>query len=128
MAKEQMFRWTNQSPDFQLGGPEALRSYFFPRQVLQIQEAAMILGITREGLYKKLRCGHSSLRISKDPKTGRQFVKLEDLIEFLYPESYGNGPQPPLGSISASCFVLPEKKRGRPRGSKNIQKNRGNAD
>ena len=52
----QAFRWTNPPENFRASGPEVLRAYFFPRQVLQIQEAARIIGISREALYKRLCC------------------------------------------------------------------------
>ena len=47
----QTFHHTNEPQDFSLSGPQALRSFFFPRQTVQIQEAARILGIGRERNY-----------------------------------------------------------------------------
>nr|EES53798.1 MAG: hypothetical protein UBAL3_48660011 [Leptospirillum ferrodiazotrophum] len=77
------FRNTNPPNDSLSAGPEALRSFFFPRQVLQIQEAARILGLGREALYKRIWRGDHSLKIRKFPG-GRQYVLLEDLISYLF--------------------------------------------
>ena len=118
---KQAFRWTNSPQKFQHSGPEALRAFFFPRQILQIQEAARIIGICREALYKRQWRGQNSLKISKHPGTGRQFIILEDLISFLFPhETDEKTDLPEISSLNYTNGVIAEKKkRGRPRGSKN---------
>lgn len=118
------FRNTNPPNDSLTAGPEALRSFFFPRQVLQIQEAARILGIGREALYKRIWRGDHSLKIRKFPG-GRQYVLLDDLISYLF---YSESPKSKELNSSqlpnCTIGVMEEKKRrGRPRGAKNaVQK------
>ncbi len=120
----QAFRWTNPPENFRASGPEVLRAYFFPRQILQIQEAARIIGICREALYKRQWRGQNSLKISKHPGTGRQFIILDDLIAFLYPQKTDKKIDlPATSSVNYRNGVMAEKKkRGRPRGSKNKAK------
>lgn len=117
----QAFRWTNPPQDFHFSGPEALRAYFFPRQTIQIQEAARVLGVGRENMYRADWAARG-LKFRKRP-SGRQFILLDDLISYLFPsheitessatshENYTNGVDENKG-----------KKRGRPRGSKNKPK------
>ena len=114
------FRYTNPPNNFFVSGPEALRAYFFPRQVLQIQETARILGIRREALYKRLWRGDESLKIRKFP-SGRQYILLEDLISYLFDsETSKNKELESLSSANCTHSVLEERKKpGRPRGSKN---------
>lgn len=117
----QAFRWTNPPEHFHFSGPEALRAYFFPRQAVQIQEAARILGKGREALYKRQWRGDNSLKISRRPG-GRQYILLDDLIAYLFP------PENPLPTAPANApsectnGVIPQRKAGRPRGSKNKPK------
>jgi hypothetical protein len=114
----QFFRWTNPPKDFSFPGPEALRAYFFPRQTIQIQEAARVLGIGREAMYRGSAAG---LKFSRRPG-GRQFVLLDDLISYLFPSHQPENPETtttssencPNGAIGA----MEKKKTGRPRGSK----------
>jgi len=68
---DQDFRNTNLPQNFQLSGPEALRAFFFPRQIIQIQEAAKILGVGREAIYKRIWRGDHSLKIRKYPNACR---------------------------------------------------------
>lgn len=111
----QAFRWTNQPQNFNFSGPEALRSYFFPRQTVQIQEAARIIGVGREAMY---RGSASGLCFSRRP-SGRQFILLDDLIAYLFPSSQPENPEIATTS-SENCTIGVEKKKpGRPRGSKN---------
>ena len=118
---KQAFRWTNSPQKFQHSGPEALRAFFFPRQIVQIQEAARIIGISRESLYKRQWRGDHSLKIRKPPGKGRQFIILEDLIAFLFPHETDEKIDLPatLSVNYINGVVAEKKKRGRPRGSKN---------
>lgn len=119
----QAFRWTNPPQDFTFSGPEALRAYFFPRQTIQIQEAARIIGVGREALYKRQWRGDESLKIRKRPGNGRQFILLDDLISYLFP--FATPENPELQATSFDDYtngVVERKKRGRPRGSKNKPK------
>ena len=119
VVPKQAFRWTNSPPNFQVSGQEALRAYFFPRQILQIQEAARIIGISREAIYKRQWRGDNSLVLRKFP-TGRQYVLLEDLISYLF-HSEAPHPNEIQDPPPGNCNGLSSggKKRGRPRGSKN---------
>ncbi|OOH72649.1 hypothetical protein [Leptospirillum ferriphilum] len=127
----QAFRWTNPPEHFHFSGPEALRAYFFPRQAIQIQEAARVIGIGREALYKRKWRGDQSLKISKRPGSGRQFILLDDLISYLFPPE--NSLQAAPANTPSDCtngvISAKKKKPGRPRGSKNKQKtcNKGGA-
>ena len=116
---KQAFRWTNSPQNFHFSGPEALRAYFFPRQTVQIQEAARIIGVGREAMY---RGSVDGLRFSRRP-SGRQFILLDDLIFFVFPSNPPESPEIP-GSSSESYTngVTEGKKPGRPRGSKNKTK------
>nr|EES52025.1 MAG: hypothetical protein UBAL3_94580001a [Leptospirillum ferrodiazotrophum] len=117
----QAFRWTNPPQNFNFSGPEALRAYFFPRQTVQIQEAARIIGVGREAIYKRQWRGNTALRLSRRPGSKRQFILLDDLISYLFP------PENPLPASSdnaqSDCTNgVTTKKPGRPRGSKNKPK------
>jgi len=94
-----------------LSGPQALRAHFFPRQTLQIQEAAKILGVARETLYRRSYRGTNGLKISGG-NGSRQYVLLEDLIAYLFPSSINNTDAP-----SAPPQPEPIRKVGRPRKS-----------
>lgn len=107
----QTFHHTNESQDFSLSGPQALRAFFFPRQTVQIQEAARIMGISREAVYKRIWKGNNTLKISKTG-SGRQFILLEDLISYLYPS-----PSPSVTSSLTTSSSTPSRGPGRPRKS-----------
>ena len=114
----QAFRWTNPPQNFQFSGPEALRAYFFPRQTLQIQEAARVLGVGRENMYRADWAGRG-LVFRRRP-SGRQFILLDDLIAYLFPsETPDNSLHSTTSSKNCTIGVPKEKRRGRPRGSKN---------
>jgi hypothetical protein len=116
------FRNTNPPKNFHFSGPEALRAFFFPRQTVQIQEAAIIIGRGREALYKRQWHGDTSLKISKRPG-GRQFILLEDLISYLFQSSRTENPESSETSFeNYTNGVIGWKKRGRPHGSKNKPK------
>lgn len=113
----QSFRWTNPPENFKFSGPEALRAFFFPRQTVQIQEAARIIGVGREAMYRRDR----GIQFKKRPGNGRQFILLDDLISYLFPSSQSENPEQDT-SPEKDCTngVAEEKKKpGRPRGSKN---------
>lgn len=114
----QAFRWTNPPENFHFSGPEALRAYFFPRQTVQIQEAARVIGVGREAMYRGSADG---LKFSRRP-SGRQFVLLDDLIAYLFPSSQPENPEPSTTSSENYTIGATEKKPGRPRGSKNKPK------
>lgn len=118
----QAFRWTNPPQDFTFSGPEALRAYFFPRQTIQIQEGARILGVGRENMYRADWAGRG-LKLQKRPG-GRQYILLDDLISYLFPSSIPENPE--LQATSSGNYTngveVEGKKRGRPRGSKNKPK------
>ena len=115
----QAFRWTNQPEHFHFSGPEALRAYFFPRQAIQIQEAARVIGKGREALYKRQWRGDNSLKISKPPGSGRQFILLDDLIAYLFPPENPLPTAPANATSECTNGVTAKSKPGRPRGSKN---------
>ena len=124
----QAFRWTNPPENFHFSGPEALRAFFFPRQTVQMQEAARVLGIGREALYKRQWKGGFALKISKRPG-GRQYVLLDDLIAYLFPQE--NPPQtaPDNAQSDYTNGVISEKRKaGRPRGAKNKPKAPGEGE
>ena len=112
----QSFRWTNPPQNFQFSGPEALRAFFFPRQTIQIQEAARVLGIGREAMYRGSAAG---LKFSRRP-SGRQFVLLDDLISYLFRSHQPENPETTTTSSENFPIGAMEKKKkpGRPRGSK----------
>lgn len=115
----QAFRWTNPPENFRFSGPEALRAYFFPRQTVQIQEAARIIGVGREAMYRRDR----GIPFRRRPGNGRQYILLEDLISYLFPHNQSENPEIPATSIeNYTNGVIEEKKRRRPRGSKNKPK------
>ena len=117
----QSFRWTNPPQDFSFSGPEALRAYFFPRQTVQIQEAARVLGVGRENMYRADWAGRG-LKFQKRPG-GRQYILLDDLISYLFPSSIPENLE--LQTTSPENYtngVTEGKKRGRPRGAKNKPK------
>ena len=119
----QAFRWTNSPENFNFSGPEALRAFFFPRQTLQMKEAARVLGIGREALYKRQwRGGGFALRISQRAG-GRQYVLLEDLIAYLFPQENPLPTAPANAQSDYTNGVITEKRKpGRPRGAKNKAK------
>ena len=118
----QSFRWTNPPQDFRFSGPEALRAYFFPRQTVQIQEAARVLGVGRENMYRADWSGRG-LPFRRRP-SGRQFILLDDLIAYLFPSATPKNPESKAtsGENYTNGVVVEGKKRGRPRGAKNKPK------
>jgi len=87
-----------------LSGPQALREYFNPRQVLRLKEAALVLNYSYSYFYRRIQAGTLSLRIRKN-EAGERFVLLDDLIAYLFPPAEQDSSSPPP----------PQRKPGRPR-------------
>ncbi len=92
-----------------LSGPDALRAFYAPRQVLRLKEAALVLNYSYPHFYRRIQAGTLSLRIRKN-EAGERYVLLDDLISYIFPPSEESHSPPPA------------KKRGpgRPRGSKSV--------
>jgi len=87
-----------------LSGPDALRAYFAPRQVLRLNETAQVLNYSYSHFFRRIQAGTLSLRIRKN-EVGERFVLLDDLIAYLFPPTEQDSSSP-----------SPAKKRpGRPR-------------
>ena len=89
-----------------LSGPASLRTYFAPRQVLRLKEAALVLNLSYSHFFRRIQAGTLSLKIRKN-EVGERYVLLEDLILYLFPAS----------GTDNSSLPLPRKKLGRPRKS-----------
>lgn len=96
-------------------GIQLLVRQFHPKHKLSVNDVCPVLGLSRDGFYKRIRTGKLSLKVRKD-ELGKLFILLSDLIDYLFPEI----------SISESLTAMPsgippieKKKVGRPRGSKN---------
>ena len=88
-----------------LSGPDAFRAYFFPRQVLRLNETAQCLGLSYAHFFRRHQAGTLDLKIRKN-EIGERYVLLSDLISYLFPEEGSNSkPAPPTKKA----------KRGRPR-------------
>ena len=89
-----------------LSGPDALRAYFFPRQVLRLKEAAQCIGQSYSHFFRRVQAGTLDLKIRKN-EIGERYVLLDDLIFYIFPPDEPATSSPP-----------PVKKRpGRPRKS-----------
>ena len=106
----------HQSIFVDLTGPQAIRARFWPRQILNVQDVASVLGLTREAVYKQIRLGQCSLPIHRSG-SGRMKVRLDDLISWIYPEQIQ--AQPVFSSFlgtNQGTTIQPGKRRpGRPR-------------
>lgn len=91
--------------DFSASGPALIRKFFFPRQRLRISDLPQILGLSRDRLHRRIKSGQLDLRIQKD-EAGRPFVRVEDLISYLFPEEESVTPMSP---------ETPKRPVGRPR-------------
>lgn len=87
-----------------------LAEQFLPRHRLSVPDVCPVLGLSRDGFYKRLRTGKLNLKIRQD-ECGKKWILLSDLISYLYPE------------ISEAMTAMPsealipsqeKKKRGRP--------------
>jgi predicted DNA-binding transcriptional regulator AlpA len=87
-----------------LSGPDALRAYFAPRQVLRLNETAQVLNYSYSHFFRRIQAGTLSLRIRKN-EVGERFVLLDDLIAYLFPPADQDASSPPP----------PKRKPGRPR-------------
>jgi len=87
-------------------GPDALRAYYLPRQVLQLKESAECLGLSFSQFFRRVQAGTLDLRIRKN-EAGKRFVLLEDLILYLY--------GPPTEQANSSPQKVQKRKPGRPR-------------
>lgn len=87
-----------------LSGPDALRAYFAPRQVLRLNETSEVLGLSYSHFFRRIQAGTLSLRIRKN-EVGERFVLLDDLIAYLFPPAEQDSSSPPP----------PQRKPGRPR-------------
>lgn len=89
-------------------GPQSLREYFAPRQVLRLKEAAACIGMSYSHFFRRVQAGTLGLKIRKN-EIDERFVLLDDLILYLFPAS---------GTDSASSSPPSSKKKpGRPRKS-----------
>ena len=88
-----------------LSGPDALRAYFFPRQVLRLNESAECLGMSYSHFYRRVQAGTLDLRIRKN-EVGERYVLLDDLISYIFPPSETDSSSPPSAK---------KAKPGRPR-------------
>ena len=91
-----------------LSGPDALRAYFAPRQVLRLKEAALVLNLSYSHFFRRIQAGTINLRIRKN-EVGERFVLLDDLILYLFPFTGTDSASPSPPSV--------KKKSGRPRNS-----------
>lgn len=77
-----------------LSGPDALRAYFFPRQILRLGESAECLGMSYSHFFRRVQAGTLALRIRKN-EVGERFVLLDDLISYIFPpEETPSSPLP----------------------------------
>lgn len=99
-----------------LSGPDALRAYFAPRQILRLNETAQVLNYSYSHFFRRIQAGTLSLRIRKN-EVGERFVLLDDLIAYIFPPTE-ESPSP-----------TPAKKRGpgRPRKAVNSDGGTGGA-
>ena len=96
-------------------GAQLLIQQFHPKFRLSVNDVCPVLGLSRDGFYKRLRMGKLSLKIRKD-EYGKLFVLLSDLISYFYPEIDSNSS---VTAITAMPSGIEKRKAGRPRGSKN---------
>jgi hypothetical protein len=87
-------------------GADALRAYFFPRQVLRLNETAQCLGLSYSRFYRRVEAGTLTLRIQKN-EVGERYVLLDDLIHYLF--------GPPTEQANSSPQKVQKRGPGRPR-------------
>ena len=78
-----------------LSGPDALRAYFAPRQVLRLKEAALCLNYSYSHFFRRIQSGTLDLKIRKN-EVGERFVLLDDLIAYIFPPSETAPSSPPV--------------------------------
>nr|EES52937.1 MAG: hypothetical protein UBAL3_82700050a [Leptospirillum ferrodiazotrophum] len=86
-----------------LSGPQALRDFFNPRQVLKLKEAAQVLNYSYSHFFRRIQAGTLSLKIRKN-EIGERYVLLDDLISYIFPPEE-----------STSSLTPAKRKPGRPR-------------
>ena len=91
-----------------LSGPDALRAYFAPRQVLRLKEAAACVGMSYSHFFRRVHAGTLGLKIRKN-EIGERYVLLDDLISYIFPTTEQ--------ATSASPTKKAKAKLGRPRKS-----------
>ena len=91
-------------------GPDFLRAFFAPRQVLRLKEAAQCIGLSYSFFYRRIQAGTLSLKIRKN-EAGERFVLLDDLILYLFPASETDSTTSSLPTNKSKTKV------GRPRKS-----------
>lgn len=101
-------------------GALLLARQFYPKHRLSISDACPVLGLSRDGLYKRIRTGTINLKIRKD-EFGRQWILLADLIAYLFPEIAESALPSGLPS-GISEPPTDKRKRGRPPGAGNKPK------
>lgn len=87
-----------------LSGPDALRAYFAPRQVLRLKEAALCLNLSYSHFFRRIQAGTLNLKI-RENEVGERFVLIDDLISYIFPPTEQATYSPPIV----------KKKLGRPR-------------
>lgn len=100
-------------------GAQLIIQQFHPKHRLSVNDVCPVLGLSRDGFYKRLRMGKLSLKIRKD-EYGKLFVLLSDLISYFYPEVVEFDSS--VTAITAMPSGIEKRKVGRPRGSKNKTK------
>ena len=98
-----------------LSGPDAFRAYFFPRQILRMNETASCLGMSYPHFYRRVKAGTLGLRIRKN-EVGERFVLLDDLVNYIFPPEE-----------STSSATPPKRKPGRPRKTYTSDEQKGGA-
>lgn len=87
-----------------LSGPDALRAFFAPRQILRLKESAECLGMSYSHFFRRIQSGTLDLKIRKN-EVGERFVLLDDLIAYIFPPS----------ETASSSHPSVKKRPGRPR-------------
>ena len=101
-------------------GAILLAQQFHPRHKLSIPDVSPVLGMSRDGLYKRIRTGKIGLKVRRD-ELGKQWILLSDLIAYLFPEISDSISMTAMPS--EALFPSQEKrKRCRPPGSNNKPK------
>jgi predicted DNA-binding transcriptional regulator AlpA len=85
----------NQSTNNVLSGPQALREFFDPRQVLRLKEAAQVLNLSYSHFFRRIQAGTLDLRIRKN-EIGERYVLLDDLITYIFPPTEESLSSPTL--------------------------------
>lgn len=93
-------------------GALLLAQQFHPKHRLSIPDVCPVLGLSRDGLYKRIRTGTINLKIRRD-ELGKQWVLLSDLIAYLFPETAMPSEMP----SELTETPVEKRKRGRPRKS-----------